>query len=124
MSQNGRYELRMQTDGNLAIYCQGNRQIWQTSTYGRSIPEGLKFQSDSNVVIYDTTSPIWNSVTHHSGATDLIMQDDGNLVLYKGSTVVWQTKTQNKCHGDRSCDELACPGKMQQADPGPCWAAY
>ena len=53
------------------------------------------FQSDSNLVIYDTGSnPLWNAKTHRSGATEVIMQDDGDLVLYKGSNLVWRTKTR------------------------------
>ena len=41
----------------------------------------LKMQQDGNVVLYDTTKPIWATNTQHDGAERLAMQDDGNFVV-------------------------------------------
>ena len=96
ISKNGKYDLRMQTDGNLVVYCNGNA-LWHSETYGRSVTGGLRFQGDSNLVIYDP-NPIWHSSTYDSGATTLIMQDDGNAVLYtREGRSVWHTGTFGMC---------------------------
>ena len=97
ISQNGKYDLRMQVDGNLVVYCTGNRPIWHSATHGRSVSGGLMFQSDSNLVIYDPV-PIWHSGSYDSGGTTLIMQNDGNVVLYRRDGIpVWHTATYNMC---------------------------
>ena len=97
ISKNGKYDLRMQHDGNLVEYCNGNKPIWHSATYGKSVTGGLRFQSDSNLVIYDP-NPIWASGTYHSGATTLVVQNDGNIVMYtRDGTPVWHTDTCNKC---------------------------
>ncbi|XP_063688042.1 uncharacterized protein LOC134821259 [Bolinopsis microptera] len=96
ISKNGKYDLRMQTDGNLVVYCNGNA-LWHSETYGRSVTGGLRFQGDSNLVIYDP-NPIWHSSTYDNGATTLIMQDDGNVVLYtRDGRSVWHTGTFGMC---------------------------
>ena len=118
VSPNKKYELKMQTDGNLVLYCVTKfyyqtssypirykvrvirTSIWDTyeNTFAKVVSGGLKFQTDANLVIYDQSgTALWSSKTYRTGATKLIMQDDGNLVLYKGGNTVWQTKTENKC---------------------------
>lgn len=95
-SSNGKYRLTMQTDGNLVVYC-GDNALWSSGTYGSTVMEGLKFQSDQNLVLYGPEA-IWASVTDNSGGSRLTMQDDGNLVLYTtDNTSVWHTETYNKC---------------------------
>ena len=97
-SKNGKYVLRMQRDGNLVLYCNGKTPIWVSGTYRKTVLEGLHFQHDSNLVLYDKTGPIWASMTHGTGASKLIVQNDGNVVLYTPSNKpVWATNTQNKC---------------------------
>lgn len=96
-SQNGKYELKMQTDGNLVIYCNNGNAIWHSDTWGRAVVGGLHFQVDSNLVIYDPT-PIWHSGSYNTGGTTLVMQDDGNCVMYTRSGIaVWHTSTYNRC---------------------------
>ena len=87
----------MQVDGNLVVYCNGDRPIWHSATHGRSVSGGLILQSDSTLVIYDAV-PIWHSGAYNSGGTTLIMQDDGNVVLYRqDGTPVWHTATYSMC---------------------------
>lgn len=53
----------------------------------------LKLQSDSNLVLYFNTTPLWATNTVGAGATLAIMQSDGNFVLYAGTRILWQTRT-------------------------------
>lgn len=77
-SPNGRYTLRMQTDGNLVTYNQVGRPIWAAGT---ALP-GLRLagQSDGNLVLYSGSRPLWWTGTH-STADRIRLQDDGNLVV-------------------------------------------
>ena len=94
-SLNGRYEFKMQEDGNLVLYC-GKRVMWQTRTDNERIREGLKFQTDGNLVLY-TQHPrraVWHSNSHGTKASKLIVQNDGNVVLYTSEgELVWDTDT-------------------------------
>jgi hypothetical protein len=96
ISQDGRYRLVMQSDGNLVLYSPA-RPIWYTSTWGKPINR-LDVQTDSNLVLYDAQNRYyWNSATYGRGGTKLVMQNDGNLVLYTATGVpVWYTNTQGK----------------------------
>lgn len=93
-SQDSRYRLVMQSDGNLVLYSP-NRALWSTRTPGT--PANLfVVQGDSNLVVYDNTipRPYWNSGTQGRGGNVLVMQNDGNLVLYNPQgQPVWHTRT-------------------------------
>lgn len=89
-SPDGRYQLVMQTDGNLVVY--GPRgAAWASGT---SMPASTAvLQGDGNLVIYDLTdgSVLWTS--NSSGLYPrLVMQNDGNLVIYSGATPVWDSR--------------------------------
>lgn len=36
-SDNGRYELKMQPDYNLVLYCYAGNALWESQTYGKDI---------------------------------------------------------------------------------------
>jgi len=64
-SQNGQYELKMQFDGNLVLYCNDNFINWRSDTYGVAINSGLRFQYDGNLVLYKyALIPVWFSSVH------------------------------------------------------------
>ena len=91
-SCDGRFELALQSDGNLVLYASG-MALWNTGTdceYGRS----LAMQTDGNLVLYSNTgAPIWDSHTSgHPGAT-FAVQTDGNLVVYDGGHALWNSGT-------------------------------
>ncbi|KAG6479672.1 mannose-specific lectin-like [Zingiber officinale] len=68
--------LRMQTDGNLVIYSNGNDAIWASNTSG---PEGnfiLVLQSDRNVVIY--SCPIWATGTNTANSKGVVIVNRGH----------------------------------------------
>lgn len=91
-SYDRRLTLFFQEDGNFVLYS-GTRALWSTQTYGKNAAR-LDFQSDGNLVIYDTSNrPIWFSGTAGQPNARMIIQTDGNLVIYSGSNGVWSTRT-------------------------------
>ena len=96
-SVDGKYNLVMQSDGNLVIY-EGSVVHWATGTNGSgTAPYRLVMQGDGNLVIYDKNdSVVWATGTNGSGTTPyrLVMQSDRNLVIYdKNDSVIWATGT-------------------------------
>jgi hypothetical protein len=92
-SQDGRFTLVMQQDGNLVLYMDGGRPLWASDTVGRNDAR-LIYQLDGNLVIYDPSArPVWASGTQgHPGC--LVVQNDGNVVLYAADgRPVWATNT-------------------------------
>jgi hypothetical protein len=87
-SQDGRFKLVLQADGNLVLYWP-NRPMWATNTV-ESGASAAKFQSDGNFVLYKDGTPIWASNTAGNPGALVVMQDDGNLVVYTTSgTPLW-----------------------------------
>lgn len=93
-SNNGRYRLSMQTDGNLVIY-NPYGPIWASNTW-RSDANQLVMQTDGNLVLYGPGGPRWASNTWRSPANRVIMQDDGNLVMYGPTGAVWASGTMGR----------------------------
>jgi hypothetical protein len=99
-SPNGRYQLQMQTDGNLVLYNVANMAaLWQSHT---SMYPGLRavMQADGNFVLYDgwveygQYNAYWHSHTWQYPGSTLHLQDDGNLVIYAPDGYVpWHTNT-------------------------------
>ena len=85
VSENGRFQLAMQGDGNLVLSDRG-APIWHTSSYGNPGAR-LVMQGDGNLVVYSAQNrPLWATMTTWRAGADqehwLSLQDDGNLVLY------------------------------------------
>jgi hypothetical protein len=118
VSPNGKYEARMQSDGNFVIY-QEDTPIWNTNTVGSAdAPYRLAMQPDGNLVVYGSSkadvtlsgfgvcsanSPciaIWatgsrGGRSYGTGPYTLRMQDDGNLVMYDSTGLaLWASGTQ------------------------------
>lgn len=112
--------LKLQPDGNLVLYSNSNIPLWSAATAtsiqthiitqiirpgdvayaGQSITTPnrryvLTLQGDGNLVLYDNTTPLWNSMTiGPNKASYLTMQADGNLVLYTmQGRAVWNAAT-------------------------------
>jgi hypothetical protein len=94
-SCDGRFELAMQTDGNLVWYGPSGA-LWDTATNGHGGYVAI-MQTDGNFVEYGASSnALWSSGSSgHAGAW-LALQTDGNLVVYEGSTALWDTGTEGK----------------------------
>lgn len=66
VSDNGRYSLRLQVDGNMVLYDR-SRACAASHTTGLGATRAV-MQSDANFVVYAGNSPVWRSAsTHLSG---------------------------------------------------------
>jgi hypothetical protein len=101
-SNNGRYYLVMQSDGNLVLY-EGAASTaiarWDTGTWGLDPdfqPVRADMQQDGNFVLYSATGdPVWATGTDGYGGSRLVMQDDRNLVIYDpANRPLWATNTE------------------------------
>jgi hypothetical protein len=94
-SQDGRFTLIMQSDGNLVLYWNGHGALWATGTNGKG--QIATMQGDGNFVVYDGSGhAVWASNTNgHSGA-GLTVQNDGNVVIYQSNSALWASNTC--CH--------------------------
>ena len=89
-SPSGRFELSMQTDGNLVLYALGaggsSRALWSSGTNGKTVVEAV-MQSDGNLVVYGPNkaggflNPLWASNTSGNPGATLAIGNDGSLVI-------------------------------------------
>jgi hypothetical protein len=101
-SSNGRFNLVMQTDGNLVLYdgAPGQNPIWATGTWNLPDdrrPTYAELQTDGNLVLYnDARQPAWAAGVFGTFTNPYLeVQDDGNLVIYhNGRTAIWASGTQ------------------------------
>jgi hypothetical protein len=101
-SNNGRYTLTLQLDGNVVLYNGSNQAIWATNT-PRTSPANFIMQMDGNLVLYASSgSPIWASNTNNNPGAFLVVQDDGNLVVYRAgapttpNNALWASGTNGR----------------------------
>jgi hypothetical protein len=116
-SCDGRFQLSMQTDGNLVLYM-GDRALWATGTKGKGGAVAV-MQGDGNLVVYDRRNKaLWASGTNgHSGAT-LAVQNDGNLVVYgPGQHPVWASNTVQPSPSRAPAAPTASPKKLDDSPP-------
>ena len=97
VSKNGKYEAKIQSDGNLVVYIHG-KPLWASDTFKKGTgPYHLKTQGDGNLCVYDGTGKaLWSSNTWGKGTGPYRtqMQDDGNFVLYdKNGAPIWASNT-------------------------------
>ena len=100
-SPSGTYFAVLQPDGNFVEYRVadgadyqfngGSVVQWYTGTEGEP-STSLAMQTDGNLVLYASGTPLWSSSTALSANDRLAMQDDGNLVVYNSATVpLWSS---------------------------------
>lgn len=102
LSQDGRWGMSMQSDGNAAFYRQDDgRSYWDFGSQGRG---GLfAMQTDGNLVIYDRSGrAIWASDTSGHPGAYVVLQNDANLVVYQGTTPLWHSDTVGAVHHEQS----------------------
>ncbi len=87
--------LIMQQDGNLVIYDSAGKALWSIMKGGNSCtsarPCNAVFQNDGNFVVYQGSTPLWNSET--VGATKLIFQEARPYlrILNSGGSLLWSS---------------------------------
>ncbi|PNH01242.1 Mannose-specific lectin [Tetrabaena socialis] len=120
MSEDGRFLLTYQLDGNLALM---QTTIWATktsNTAGRALLQG-----DGDVVLYNAIgAPYWSTATGNKGAPPfrLVLQTDRNLVLYASDRILWTSGTQEEAFAV-SDDTMAInqelrPGESMRSQDG------
>jgi hypothetical protein len=109
VSQNKAHKLCYQSDGNIVLYDQGDRQIWSAASaggYGGGKPVGISLEADGRLVAFNASSPMaewyWrsgNPTAVEAGPYDAILQDDGNLVIRRrrDDKTVWSTLPGKCC---------------------------
>lgn len=86
-SQDGRYQLIVQGDGNLVLYGPWG-PAWATNTGGSNAR--LVMQHDGNLVLYRGDGAVLWATNRWGSNARLVVQNDGNLVVYNGSGgVIW-----------------------------------
>lgn len=86
-SDDGRYRLVMQDDGNL-VQSGPSGVEWTSNTFGY-LGARLVMQLDGNLVIYTSENqPVWSTNTF-AGRSSLVVQNDSNLVVYGPGGPVW-----------------------------------
>jgi len=96
VSQNGKYMLIYQTDGNVCIYStSGGKSVWNSGV--THTPGKLKLHSDGNLVASDSGNiPQWSTNTANKGTSPfkLVIQNDRNLVLLDSDNIIlWKSNT-------------------------------
>lgn len=92
VSDNQRYRLVLERDGNLVLYDEGLRPLWSAGTRGKAVQRCV-MQRDGNLVLYlHNDKPAWSSNTARKPGSFLVLQNDGNLVIYQ-PRAVWSTGT-------------------------------
>jgi hypothetical protein len=100
--------LKLQSDGNLVLYCQSNgnlgKPVWATNTSVWWPTNGqADFASDGNLNVWDIAGTerikvAWSSNT--PGGYEAIVQADGNFVIYNSSgTALGGSYTYHQCPG-------------------------
>jgi len=97
-SPDRRFDLVMQTDGNLVLYRNSDsKSLWATGTTGGS---RAIMQGDGNFVRYASSGvPVWASNTAGNNGATVQLQNDANLVIYKAGTPIWASRTTDLIAG-------------------------
>ena len=115
-SQNGRYRLELQSDGNLVL-TGPTGLAWDSDTRGKSVATA-EMQTDGNFVLYGADrSVVWTADTTGPGA-QLVLQDDRNLVILAadGTTLLW-TPNCYVTEAERAAEEQAIADEQAQHAP-------
>lgn len=94
VSCDGRFALKMQTDGNLVLVTLDGKALWASSTVS-AVGYTATLGSDGAFTVntpYQIT--VWSAESGSHPGAHLAIQDDGNLVVYEGANVLWTSNTQ------------------------------
>jgi hypothetical protein len=124
------YHLDMQSDGNAVTYNPWG-DVWSTGTSWAGPGSYMRFQWDSNLVIYNQfDQDVWATNTVGRSASSVVQQTDGNLVMYRGTTPVWSSgyisrNLTDRCGGatQAGVKTYVASGNLPGSDlPNPPWS--
>lgn len=117
-SNNGLYFLQLQGDGNLVLYRDPDKPLWNTQTVGRGSDTAI-MQDDGNFVLYARGAPLWSSGTMGRANARLVVQNDGNMVIYADAGAIWSSNTANQSRPVLSTiSVMAIPSLRIVSQPG------
>ena len=95
VSDNGRYHLNLQGDGNLVLYdvvVSPWKVLWASNTAGQAVSRCI-MQTDGNFVLYGypggKPGVLFATNTANHPNASLYVQDDGNTVIYQPHAPIW-----------------------------------
>ncbi len=98
-SQNGKYRLVLQDDGNFVLYAPESRTLWASETkhFNKAV-NGLLQDNGNLRLLDDSHREIWSSRTGGKGnaRSVLVVQDDGDVVIKSDGRVIWNTNTTQR----------------------------
>jgi surface antigen len=96
-SEDGKYVLLLQGDGNLVLYGPAYHVLWNSNTSSQGVAFAA-MQGDGNLVLYTSNNqPMWSSATAGRGSSYSVVQSDGNFVIYTiAGLATWNTGTAGR----------------------------
>ena len=101
VSQNGKFILLMQNDGDLGLYKIRNKRLirkWISNTKNKGFPPfRLSLLENGNIVLFDKYKRrIWTLRNNKksNGFCEFRLQNDGNLVHLVDNNVIWASETK------------------------------
>ena len=92
-SSDTRFQLILQSDGNLVLYGPQHQPLWASNTAGHLEVWDLVLQN-GDLIMHDVLGgTIWTSGSNSTSADVLVVQPNGNVVLSNSGGEVWQTNT-------------------------------
>jgi hypothetical protein len=101
-SENGRFTLTQQRDGNLVLTGPGRKVLFDTKTAGNPGARSV-LQNDGNFVVLSRSGrPLFDTRTAGNPGARLVVQDDCNVVLYaKDGRALWYAGSHVRPFPDR-----------------------
>lgn len=97
-SDNRAYFMTLKSDGNLCVYNNKEEQIW-CSGKSSSSPPFIVFQTDGNLVIYQSTplNAIWSIGSQGPNRTHVSLDNDGVIRVYNNlNEIIWSSTNNIK----------------------------
>lgn len=117
-SDNGKYYVVFQKDGNLVVYNNWNRSaVWNSGTANKGATHCIFQPHDGNLVIYNRNGAIWDTSTYGCGADELRLSNEGELYIYNKSAneSVWSNKSSMSCGTYSSGKCISSPNRRYRA---------
>ncbi|KAJ1493313.1 hypothetical protein T484DRAFT_1768739, partial [Baffinella frigidus] len=111
LSEDGRWRLRVNDDGNMVLYQMGTppRGVWDTGTSGQGEgPWTAHLETGGNLVLVDGQHRVlWQVGVADWGASNLVLSNDGNIRMAWTNGNSWAA---GWTAGSGSFTQILCPG--------------